>query len=304
MTREIRNLSASVRQRLFNRAKETHRPFDELLQYFAMERFLYRLSRSPYKEKVVLKGALMFVAWDAPLARATRDIDLLGKMENDARKIEDMIRQACRTPVEPDGIAFDPSSVSSDRIKEGADYEGVRIRFSARLGQARVPMQIDLGFGDTVSPGPAEIVYPSILGMPRPRLKGYPRETATAEKFQAMVELGELNSRIKDFYDIYILARQFDFDGETLREALVKTFANRKTLIHEKPIAFSASFAANPEKTLLWSSFLRRASLDRAPKDFTTVIKTLRDFLLPIAKAALKKEKTSLIWKAPGPWRE
>lgn len=303
MKKEIRDLSASVRQRLFNRAKETNRPFDELLQYFAMERFLYRLSQSKYKDTVVLKGALMFVVWKAPRARATWDIDLLGHMAAAVDKLVEMVKAICQIQVDPDGLTFNSASVTGERIKEDTDYQGVRIRFAAHLGQARAPMQIDFGFGDTVFPKPVEIDYPTILDMPKPQLKGYPRETVVAEKFQAMVQLGMLNSRMKDFYDIYLLAHQFDFDGEILKKTMIETFANRQTELTAEPVALADEFAQDRDKNTQWAAFIRRTQLDHAPHDLKTVIQTLRDFLLPIAKAAEKGTQISLTWKAPGPWK-
>ncbi len=186
---ELKNVAASVRQRLLNRAKETKRPFDELLQYYAMERFLYRLSQSPHRDKFVLKGALMFTVWEAEQFRATRDIDLSGKTNNETWNLAAIVQDVCRTEVEPDGMAFDAETVEADKIKEDADYAGVRVRFLGHLERARASMQIDVGFGDVITPGAAMIDYPVILDMPAPRLKGYPRETVVAEKFHAMVFL-------------------------------------------------------------------------------------------------------------------
>lgn len=216
MKKKIKNLTASVRDRLSNRAKGTKRPFDELLQYFAMERFLYRLSRSKYKDKVVLKGALMFVVWRAPRSRATRDIDLLGRMGSAIEQLKAMVKEVCRVEVEPDGITFNPATVTGKRIKEDADYEGVRIRFTAYLDRARAPMQIDFGFGDTVFPKPAVISYPTILGMPEPRLKGYPRETdefaQSPEKvaqWRAFLRRGRLDRAPKDLETVIQTLRGF-----------------------------------------------------------------------------------------------
>lgn len=303
MNKENTNLAASVRQRLLNRAKETNRPFDELLQYFAMERFLYRLSRSSYKSRVVLKGALMFVVWQAPHSRATRDIDLLGRMPNDVDGLVTMAKQICQVEVEPDGIVFNIATVTGERIKEDADYEGARLRFTGNVGQARVYMQIDIAFGDTLFPKPVGIDYPTLLGMPHAQLKGYPRETVVAEKFEAMVQLGMLNSRMKDFYDIWLLAQQFDFDGKTLKKAIEETFANRGTVLTAGPLALSDEFANDREKAAQWTAFIRTARLDHAPSEFQAVIELLRDFLLPIATAVAERETTPSAWKAPGPWK-
>lgn len=204
--KNVSNLAASVQARLQNQARATKRPFQELLQYYAMERFLYRLSMTPHRARFLLKGALMLHVWDAPLARATKDLDFLGRLDNSLENLERVVREVCTADVEPDGMVFDPTTVKTERIKEDADYEGVRVRFVGLLGKARVAMQIDVGFGDVVTPGAVDITYPALLDFPAPSLSGYPRETVVAEKFQAMVYLRTLNSRMKDFYDVWLLA--------------------------------------------------------------------------------------------------
>jgi hypothetical protein len=189
------NMAASVHARLAERARRTDRPFQEILQYYAMERFLYRLCRSPYAERFVLKGALMLRVWDAPTARPTKDVDLLGRMANSLDNLSNIVREICVVEVEPDGLVFKEATVKAGRIKPDADYQGVRVRFDGLLGKARIAMQLDVGFGDVVMPGPQDIDYPTLLDLPAPRLKGYPRESVIAEKFEAMVKLGTLNSR-------------------------------------------------------------------------------------------------------------
>lgn len=302
MKKPIKNVATSARQRLLNLARESSRPFDELLQYFAMERFLYRLSRSKYKDKVVLKGALMFVVWKAPRSRATRDIDLLGRINNTMENLLTMVKEICHIKVEPDGMSFLADSVKGERIKEDADYEGVRVRFIGKLGQARAAMQIDFGFGDTVSPKPTEIDYPTFLDMPAPRLRGYPRETVVAEKFEAMTKLGMLNSRMKDFYDIWLLSEQFDFDGKALGKAIKKTFDNRKTELAANPVALSNEFTKDAGKIAQWRAFVRRTRIETAPKEVKDVVEVLRRFLPPIAAAVTQGKAGGMKWKAPGPW--
>jgi len=207
----IKNLAASVHQRLLNKAKESSRPFNELLQYFAIERFIYRLSKSPHADQFILKGALMFFAWCGPESRPTTDIDLLGKIDNRIDTITTVMKDACLTDVEPDGISFNADTVDAVRITEDAEYEGVRVRVHGSLGKTRVSIQIDIGFGDVIIPNASSVSYPAILDFPAPELMGYTMESTIAEKFQAMVKLGVLNSRMKDFYDIWFLSRAFDF---------------------------------------------------------------------------------------------
>ena len=212
-----KNIAASIHQRLLNVARETGRPFNEVLQYFAMERLLYRLSRSDHKDSFVLKGALLFRVWDIPDSRATRDIDFLAFLDNSPENLAVIFRDVC-TIEGADGLVFDPDSVDARTIKEDADYEGVRVRFRSLLGKARITMQIDVGFGDKVHPGVVRADYPVILDLPAPVLRAYPPETVVAEKVEAMIHLGSLNSRMKDFYDVWRLSRQFEFDRKLPRQ--------------------------------------------------------------------------------------
>jgi len=299
-----KNITASIRQRLLNRARETGRPFNELLQYFAMERFLYRLSRSPYADNFVLKGALMLIAWQAPLSRPTMDIDLLGRIDNSVEAIVDIIRSICRQRVDPDGIAFDENSIEAGRITEDADYEGIRIRFRGSLGSAKVAMQIDIGFGDVVVPSPEPTDYPTILDLPAPKLRGYSRESTIAEKFEAMVKLGILNSRMKDFFDIWLMLRQYDFEGPKLAQAIKKSFSARGTDISAKPVALTNSFAEEPAKAAQWRGFIRKNRLTNVSQDLGEVVKAIAAFLRPIAENLAANQPFRATWKAPGPWVE
>ena len=296
-----KNIGASVRQRLLNKARETGRPFGELLQYFAMERFLYRLSRSEYADKFVLKGALMLTAWNAPLLRPTMDIDLLGTTGNDLGAMAAIVRQICAGHVEPDdGLVFDAATVQGERIAEAPEYEGVRIRFRATLDAARIQMQLDIGFGDVVVPAAVPMSYPTILDLPAPHLLGYSRETAVAEKFEAMVKLGELNSRMKDFFDIWLLSRSFDFDGSRLCEAIEKTFERRGTILPiGEPVALTAEFSGNPQKQAQWAGFIRRMKLRDVPS-LAEIIDQLREFLVPVKAAVLAGERFRSRWVAGG----
>jgi len=216
----LKNSPASVRQRLLNRARKDKRPFNELLQYYAMERFLYRLSRSTHSDQFILKGALMLRAWGSAEVRPTMDIDMLGRTSNDDAHIIDQIRDILAVEMEEDGLTFDPGSIRSSRITEDADYEGIRIRFQGKLDSAKISMQIDIGFGDVVYPKPEETDFPTLLESPVPRLLCYSQVSAIAEKFEAMVKHGMLNSRMKDFYDIWLLSRLFNFEGAMIAEAI------------------------------------------------------------------------------------
>jgi len=296
------NLAASVHARLQNRARATQRPFQELLQYYAMERFLYRLSKTEHRTRFVLKGALMLHVWDAPLARATKDIDFLGRLDNSLENLERVLRDVCAADVEVDGMVFDPATVKAERIKEDADYEGVRIRFVGLLGKARATMQIDVGFGDIVTPSSEAITYPALLDFPAPELSGYPRETVVAEKFQAMVYLRTLNSRMKDFYDLWLLSRQYAFDGKLLAKAITATFANRQTGIDTTPIAFTPDFTEQASTRAQWAAFRNKLPNARCPEKLAEVVSLLADFLLPVARACASGEDLELRWTPGGPW--
>jgi hypothetical protein len=300
--RPVNDLPASVRQRLYNNAQNTGRPFQEVLQYFVMERFLYRLAQSEYADRFVLKGALMFTAWHAPTTRPTMDIDLLTRMNNSVDAILPVIRSICETAVEPDGVVIDIPSLQGRVIKEDADYEGVRVTFRASLDHAMVRMQLDLGFGDVVTPAPTLADYPTILEFSAPRLLGYSRETAIAEKFEAMVKLGRLNSRLKDFYDLWMLSRQFDFDGQLLALAIRQTFENRRTELVLPPVAFTPAFTGDAGKMSQWRGFLKKTVLDGAPDELPEAVEAIAAFLMPVAKSVVSGEAAPGKWVAPGPW--
>lgn len=298
----ITNLSASVRQRLRDHAAVTDRPFDEILRFFAMERFLYRLSMSQHADKFILKGALMLRVWNAPQQRPTMDIDFLGQPGNDIRSIENIVREICSIEVEPDGIVFNPTTVVGQVIRADADYEGVRIRFQGLIESARVKIQIDIAFDPFL---PTELVinnYPTILGFPIPRLKSYSRESTVSEKLQAMVFLGTANSRVKDFYDIWLISRYFDFDGETLASAIKTTFEHRRTQLEAMPVAFATKFVTDPVNTNRWQAFITRNNLTGVPDQLGQVADVIAAFLTPVLNALIESEPFTKVWRAPGPW--
>jgi predicted nucleotidyltransferase component of viral defense system len=286
------------------KARETRRPFSELLQYFAMERFLYRLSKSRYADNFVLKGALMLTVWKAPLTRPTIDIDLLGRIENSIEIIVEVTREICRQGVEPDGIDFDIATVEAERIAEDANYEGIRVRFRGSLDTARFIIQLDIGFGDIVIPSPEPTNYPTLLDLPAPQLRGYSRESTIAEKFEAMVKLGILNSRMKDFYDIWLILRHFNFEGPTLAEAILKTFSTRGTDVQSEPIALTNTFAEDPAKAAQWRGFIRKNRLENVPQNLLEVVTAIAAFLTPIVEELAAGRVFKATWKAPGPWSQ
>ena len=298
-----KNIAASVHQRLLDKARESERPFNELFQYYAIERFLYRLSKSSFTERLILKGALMLIVWESPISRPTMDIDMLGKMENNVDAIVSMVREICLQEVAQDGLVFDPKSVQGERITEDADYEGVRIRFRGSLATARITIQLDVGFGDIVIPPPELTTYPIILDFPAPRIRGYSRESTIAEKFEAMIKLGIMNSRMKDFWDIWLLSQQFDFDGKTLAEAIIKTFSIRHTAIPADPIAFTSAFMRDARKAAQWKAFLRKNRLINIPDNLEEVIKDVSIFLKPLVDSLVNDKPVPAKWKAPGPWQ-
>ncbi len=295
-----KNTAASVRQRLLNRARSEGRPFNELLQYYAMERFLYRLSQSDFVNSFILKGALMLGVWRAPEIRPTMDIDLLGRTSNDEAHIVAQIQDILNVNVEADGLVFEPDSIQPERISEDADYEGIRILFRGTLGVARINMQIDVGFGDAVFPEPEIQELPTVLGHAAPRLYCYSRESAIAEKFEAMIKLGELNSRMKDFYDIWMLSRQFDFVGAQLAESIRLTFERRGTSVPAELKVFEDS--SMDTKQIQWTAFRTRLNQEDVPVSFREVVDSVEGFLRPIVVLLSSGKPILMKWKAPGPW--
>ncbi len=300
--KDIKNVAASVRQRLKNLMERDHRTFEELLVYYAMERFLYRLSRSPHSQRFVLKGALMLTVWEAPLARPTRDIDLLGFGDNDVKAIVTTIREVCTAKVESDGIIFNPDSVTGVRIKEDADYEGVRVTFDGKLDTAKARMQIDVGFGDIVVPEATDIDYPTLLGHPAPHLRGYSMVSVVAEKFEALVQLDLLTSRMKDLHDICYLGRNFDFDGALLAQAIHETFVNRGTELTARPTVFTARFYKDADKAKQWTAFKRRLRESDAPAEVGEVVQQIDEFLMPVVGAIVEDVPMTGSWSAGSGW--
>ncbi len=299
----MKNVAHSVRQRLINEAKRIGRLYNEIEQYYAMERFLYRLSQSEHGAKFVLKGALLFTVWHGSRFRPTRDIDLLGRLDNSQEAVAEVFREVCNQEVQDDGLAFDPASVATLAITEDADYQGVRVNVEGHLGTSRIRIQVDIGFSDVVVPLPKKVNYPAILDFPPPRLKAYSRESVIAEKLEAMVALGEGNSRMKDFADLWFLARNFSFEGPLLAKAIASTFHRRQTIIAAQPAAFTAHFAQLETKQTQWKAFVRRCVPDGLPGQFEQVVDGIAAFLGPILSNLAASRPAPRRWQAPGPWQ-
>ena len=299
----VRNISASVRDRLLNKARSEKLDFNLLLTRYALERMLYRLSISKQRDQFLLKGALLFDLWFDVPHRPTHDADFLGFGSAEIPHIEEIFRDICRIEVE-DGIAFQPDTVKAAEIRKEANYAGVRVTLLGMLDSARCAVQIDIGFGDAVVPGPDEVHYPVILGeMPGPHLHIYPRYTVVAEKLEALTSLGMLNSRMKDYFDLWILAKHSDFDGQILSRAVAATFYRRRTVIPTGlPIGLSDEFISDAQKAKQWQGFLRKNALD--PMPLATVVADLRDFLMPVLVAIAAGGSHDYPWRAGTGWQK
>lgn len=297
------NLAASVHQRLLNLAHIRKEDFQQVLVRYALERFLYRLSRHRSGRNFILKGAFLFEIWGSHTYRQTRDADFLGFGEPSPERIRNIFSSICQQPAKPDGMDFDPKTVRAEEIRQDNIYGGIRIRLTGYLGSARVCLQFDAGFGDEVLPEPEYKVFPTLLPFPAPRLKVYSRESFVAEKFQAIVVLGMMNSRMKDYYNLFQLSQFSNFSGKTLVRAISATFKNRSTsLPNEKPLGLSSDFSEDPFKQRMWNAFLNRIGHPGPHVKLGRVVETLRDFLMPPALAAANKKSFNGIWRPRGPW--
>ncbi len=299
----VTNTAASVRQRLLNLAKSRHEDYNAILLQYGIERFLFRLSQSPHGDQLVLKGAMLFRVWVADLHRPTLDVDFLGVGDPSPLATAELMRRIISIEVANDGIEFNAESVTATEIREGQKYGGIRVRLEAALGTARIPIQLDVGFGDVVVPDAAKRLFPTLLDHDAPQLKMYPPETVVAEKLQALTVLGIANSRMKDFFDLWIIARQFRFDGVTLTKAIRATFDRRETPIPaEMPFGLTDAFGDDRQKQQQWRAFRKRLQLNDAPDELKAVIDHVRVFVaLPLA-CALTGEPSKSHWLPGGPW--
>lgn len=282
--KEIKNVGASVRARLTTLSRTSGQPFDLLLTRFAIERLLYRLANSPHADRFVLKGAMLLLTWLHDPHRGTRDLDLLGFGDPSPDAMLQVFREVLKVDA-ADGVVFDVDAMRVDRIREQLDYGGIRLTGSATISGAVIRLVVDIGFGDALEPGVTNIDYPVLLDFPVPRVRAYAPETVVAEKFQAMVALGRINSRMKDFYDIWVLARTFPFADDRLPRAIAATFARRSTPIPTEPQdALTPAYAADPSKQAQWHAFVQDVAID--PGSLDRVIADLAAFLMPHAAAA------------------
>lgn len=250
-----KNLGESIRQRLKNLSDQRNRPFDEILRYYAIERFLYRLSISPHAKKFFLKGGLMLKVWDSLDHRATMDIDLLARTSNQIDNLHRIITEVSEIACEEDGIAFDTQKLILRNTQTGGDYNGVSSSFSAKLFTTKMPIFIDIGFNDIIIPNPQQIKYPTLLGMPEPTLLGYTLETVIAEKLESVVKLALMNTRMKDFYDLWTILSNYEIQPNKLSTAIREVFGNRKTPL-KYPVAFTPEFYDHKEAQQRWNNFL------------------------------------------------
>lgn len=295
------NLAAAVRARLLDLSRRRGVEFQLVLSEFAIERLLFRLGESAHADRFVLKGAMLFKLWSDERHRATWDLDLLGRGASAIADVVGVVRDLCAIRAE-DAIAFDAASLTGEEIRAADEYGGVRVRLEARLGDARIPVQVDVGFGDAIEPAPSRQTYPTLLDHPPPRILAYPREAVVAEKVEAMLSLGVTNSRMKDFYDVHVLASAFTFEGPALARAIRATFERRGTpLPGREPLVLTPGFLAAPERQVQWRAFLRRGRLP-GPPDAGALADALQAFLGPALEAGARGDTFAQTWPPGGPW--
>jgi len=296
----MKNISASVLARLKTRARAEGVDFQQMLTRYGLERMLYRLSRSPHAGSFLLKGAMLFNLWFDMPHRPTTDVDMLGYGNHGLDTLADIFKEVCGVACE-DGIAFDPDTVKAEEIRKDANYEGVRITFFGFIDKVRCPVQVDIGYGDAVTPAALDVEYPVLLSsLPSPRLLAYPQDTVVAEKTEAIVKLAMANTRLKDYFDLWILSQHASFEGAVLSVALVETFKRRKTNVEAAPIGLSDEFANDAMKSRQWTAFIKKNRLE-AP-GLADVVQDLRKFLQPMLASIADGRTFSRKWQAAGPW--
>ncbi|NOZ64448.1 MAG: nucleotidyl transferase AbiEii/AbiGii toxin family protein [Caldiserica bacterium] len=302
MKREIKNKAASIRARIMNMARAEGIDFDALLLRYFQERFLYRLASSEFSNHLVLKGGLLLICFKMPISRPTKDMDFLAKqVKNDPAALEYIFRRIAEVPCD-DGVSFLSSSITSERIKEDTDYEGIRLKIDATLGQARKRLQVDIGFGDIIVPKANLIEFPTLLGEEPPKLKVYSIESLISEKFEAMVKLAMANSRMKDFYDVHALSLNHNFRGNRLKKAIESTFQKRKTSLPENPLIFRPEFHRDTGRQKQWTAFLRKLRLSDVNQEFSQIMERVTAFLKPIVISIKDRTRMDKLWDPTTGW--
>ena len=301
-----RNSGHSAFQRLLSYARTRGEDFNLLLFRYGVERLLYRLSISSDADKFILKGASLFLVWTGQNYRVTKDADLLGPSPANIEYIANIFRDLCKAKTEDsDGIKFMPDTVRAIPIREEQAYGGIRVTLMGILHQARIPVQVDIGFGDAVTPEPERIEFPTLLDDPSPQLLAYPRYTMVAEKFETMVRLGMANSRMKDFYDLWLMSRLFEFEGQTLCDAIRNTFRRRSTpLPGGLSMAFTQEFRKDAQKQTQWQAFVRKSKSEDVSGDLGAVIIDIAAFLMPAIEASEREKPFWMLWPPNGPWNQ
>ncbi len=299
----LKNLPASILARLKNHAQATEQPFDYTLIRYALERLMYRFEQSPFSDRFVVKGAMLFLIWADEPYRPTRDLDLMIRQAVTQAELAEVFRAICTIPISEDGLRFDVDQIIIEPIRAEEAYPGLQVKLMAFIGTTRIPVRVDIGFGDAITPPPSLAAFPAILNYPQPHLLCYPRETVVAEKLDAVVQLGMANSRMKDYYDLFILSRIAAFDGPVLTAALRNTFDRRKRILpDDTPIGLSDTFGADPSKNAQWKGFLRRSRITLTDVELLTTLSTLRLFLLPPYEAVKAGQAFTHRWPENGPW--
>jgi hypothetical protein len=300
----LKNIPASIRQKLSNLAQKRNEDFGLILTKYGLERILFRLSKSKYRNIFVLKGALLFELWTKERHRPTRDADFLATGDSSPERFVRIFQELSAFEFTDDALRFDAKTVKAQRIKENADYEGVRVTLTAFLDKAQIPIQIDIGFGDTVTPGPVETDYPTLLDLPSPHLLAYPRETVISEKLEAIVKLGIANTRMKDFHDLHSLSNIFDFDGQILAEAIRATFLKRRTEFPSEgiPLAFTPEFYEDQMKVKQWNAFCNKNKSYIQQTGLKVIVEDLAAFLVPVINSAKQGTIFRNTWTAADTW--
>lgn len=281
----MKHLTQSIQERLKNVARTGNKSFQLILTRYLQERLLYRLSQSPFNVNFCLKGGALLYAWERETSRPTLDIDLLAiEIQRDLDRLAAVFKSLCSIGYPEDGVFFDPATVQASEIMGTGVNSGVRIKIQCSLGQIRQILTVDIGFGDSVTPSPVQLIYPVILDMHAPALIAYSPETVIAEKLEAMIDLAEANSRMKDFYDVFHLLIRQRYDSGILREAIAQTFRNRGTPLNPDHSIFQSAFAEDPMRIQMWDRFLARTQLD-VQLPFQHVMRTLTSILSPLLRA-------------------